>query len=54
MQDFIQRKNLAHFRKFLAETTDDVTRQTLLKLLAEEYLKIGVSFRAEKGDDRPS
>jgi hypothetical protein len=36
MKDFIHRENLALFRRKLAETNDDATRHTLLKLLAEE------------------
>jgi len=36
MDRFIHDKNLDHFRKKLAETTDERQRQQLLKLLAEE------------------
>lgn len=36
MERFIHRKNIEHYRKLLAETTDEAQRQQLLKLLAEE------------------
>ena len=36
---FIHRQNLDHFRKRLAETTDESQRQQILKLLAEEEAK---------------
>jgi hypothetical protein len=39
MDNFIHRQNLALFRKRLAESTDERTRQVLLKLLAEEEAK---------------
>jgi len=39
MDRFIHDKNLDHFRKKLAETTDERQRQQLLKLLAEEEAK---------------
>lgn len=40
MDKFIHRENVALFRKRLAETTDERTRQVLLKLLAEEEAKV--------------
>ena len=39
MDEFIHRENLALYEKRLAETTDERTRQFLLKLLAEEQAK---------------
>jgi hypothetical protein len=39
MEKFIHRQNLEHYRKLLAETTDEVKQQTLLKLLADEEAK---------------
>lgn len=39
MERFVRRHNLEHFRKLLAETTDEAKRQQLLKLLAEEEAK---------------
>ena len=39
MQSFIHRKNLEHYRKLIAQTTNDEDRQTLLKLLADEEAK---------------
>lgn len=39
MEKFIHRQNLEHYRKLLAQTNDEVKRETLLKLLAEEEAK---------------
>ena len=39
MERFVHRQNIEHFRKLLAETTDEVQRRLLLKLLAEEEAK---------------
>jgi len=39
MDRLIHRENLALFRKRLAETPDDATRQVLSKLLTEEEAK---------------
>ncbi len=39
MESFIHQENLTLFRKRLAETKDDATRQVILKLLAEEEAK---------------
>lgn len=39
MERFVHRKNLEHYRKLLAETTDEAQRQRLMKLLAEEERK---------------
>jgi hypothetical protein len=39
VEEYIHRENLALYRKRLAETHDDATRQVLLKLLAEEEAK---------------
>ena len=36
MESFIHEQNLAHYRKVLAETTDPVKRQMVLRLLADE------------------
>jgi len=36
MEFFIHEQNLAHYRKVLAETTDPVKRQMVLRLLADE------------------
>ena len=36
MEQFIHRQNLAHFRKLLAQATDEAQRRMLLKLIAEE------------------
>ena len=39
MEKFVHRENLALFRKRLAETRDEATRNVILKLLAEEEAK---------------
>ena len=41
MEQFIHRKNLEHYRRLLAapDQKDDVRRQTILKLLADEMSK---------------
>jgi hypothetical protein len=39
MQSFVHRKNLEHFRKLLANTTDDAERRLLMKLLEDERSK---------------
>jgi len=39
LERFVHRQNLEHFRKQLAETTDEKQRERLLKLLAEEEAK---------------
>jgi hypothetical protein len=39
MEKYIHRKNLALFKKRLAESHSDAERQMLLKLLAEEEAK---------------
>ena len=36
---FIHSENVAHYKKLLAETNDEVQRQTLLHLLKEERAK---------------
>jgi hypothetical protein len=42
MDSFIHRENLALYKKRLAETTDEATRNIILKLLAEEETKDGI------------
>jgi len=39
MQEFVHQKNLEHYERLLAETTDAAQRQILLKLLADEKAK---------------
>ena len=39
MENFIRRKNLALFKKRLAEPHSDAEREVLLKLLADEEAK---------------
>ena len=39
MDKFVHRQNLAHFRKLIAEAKNDVRREMLMKLLAEEEAK---------------
>jgi hypothetical protein len=42
MDETVARLNIEHFHKRLAEETDEPTRQTLLKLLAEEEAKLAL------------
>jgi hypothetical protein len=39
MERFVHRRNPEHYRKLLAETTDEAQRRVLLKLIAEEEAK---------------
>ncbi|MGP0088764.1 MAG: hypothetical protein ACLPKB_02215 [Xanthobacteraceae bacterium] len=39
MERFIHRKNLARYRKMLAESTDETQRRMLQRLIAEEAAK---------------
>lgn len=39
MREFVHQQNLKHYRKLLAETTDEMQRRVLLKLLADEEAK---------------
>jgi len=43
MDMFIARLNIEHFRKQLAEGTDETKRQVLVRLLAEEEAKLAGS-----------
>jgi hypothetical protein len=45
MDKAIARLNIEHFRKRLATETDETTRQTLLRLLAEEEAKLGAGTK---------
>ena len=49
MDAFIHQQNIERYRRLLAETSDDVQRQQLLKLLAEEEAKEQTS----RSPDRP-
>lgn len=49
MDSFIHRENLALYRKRLAETTDEATRNVILKLLAEEEAKDGTHRNSPRG-----
>jgi hypothetical protein len=40
MPKTIARLNIQHFRRLLAQKTDDTKRETLLRLLAEEEAKL--------------
>jgi hypothetical protein len=39
MERFVHRANLEHFRRLLAQTTDEAQRRKLEKLIAEEEAK---------------
>jgi hypothetical protein len=36
MDQFVKRENIRHYRRMLEETRDEVERQKILKLLADE------------------
>jgi hypothetical protein len=44
MDKTIARLNVEHFRKRLATETNETTRQTLLRLLAEEQTKLAADI----------
>lgn len=48
MADFVARANIEHYRNLLAAEKDEAKRQTLLKLLAEEEIKLAAVLTAEK------
>jgi hypothetical protein len=39
IESFVHRHNIEHYRKLLAETTDDARRRQLLTLIAEAEAK---------------
>lgn len=43
MERTVARLNIEHFRRLLAEETDESKRQRLLRLLAEEEAKLAAS-----------
>jgi len=45
MEEFIHRENLRLFTRQLALAKDDAQRQMLLKLIAEEEVKVPVATR---------
>lgn len=45
MEEFIHRENLRLFTRQLAQAKDDAQRQMLLKLIAEEEVKVPVATR---------
>lgn len=50
MQSFIHRKNLEDYRKLLTETTDEVVRRQVEKLLTEEKAKEPSATRRRDDD----
>jgi len=48
MQGFIHRRNVEHYEKLLAATTDTAKRTVLLQLLADERAKV---LPLEKAND---
>ncbi len=46
---FIHRENIKHFEKLLERTTDQVERQRIQELLAEEKIKLSVSEQEAAG-----
>ena len=53
MDATIARLNIAHFRRKLAEASDEPTRQTLLRLLAEEEAKLAAATAPPNEGKRP-
>jgi hypothetical protein len=47
MEQFIRRQNIEHYRKLLAQTTDEAQRQMLLRLLADEEAKASSRTQAK-------
>lgn len=43
MDETIARLNIEHYRRLLAEATDEARRKTLLQLLAEEEAKLAAA-----------
>ena len=39
MEDFVIRKNIEHYQRLLERTSDDSTRQRIMRLLEEEEAK---------------
>jgi hypothetical protein len=50
MDKTIARLNIEHFRKRLAAETDEITRQTLLRLLAEEEARLAAGTHGPTGE----
>ena len=48
MDEMIARLNIDHFRKRLAEEKDEVNREALLRLLAEEEAKLIALMKSAK------
>ena len=40
MDRFIQRENIKHYRQLLEQTTDEIERQRIMTLLAQEEAKM--------------
>ena len=55
MEWFIHRQNLIHYRKKLAEATDDAQRNALVKLIAAEEAKYTEvpNDPPDRGDGQP-
>jgi hypothetical protein len=50
MDRYIARLNIEHYRKVLATEPDEAKRQTLIRLQAEEELKLTASMRSYAGE----
>jgi hypothetical protein len=48
MDRAVARLNVEHYRRLLADETDEARRQTLLRLLAEEAAKLAEPQSAKK------
>ena len=49
---FIARQNIEHYRQLLAKETDEGKRQQLLRLLAEEEIKLRAAEQRPKKERR--
>ncbi|MGB6350767.1 MAG: hypothetical protein WBG10_12145 [Pseudolabrys sp.] len=50
MDRYVARLNIEHYRKLLAAEPDEAKRQTLIRLQAEEELKLTASMRRFAGE----
>jgi hypothetical protein len=51
MDRHVARLNIEHYRKLIATEPDETKRQTLIRLQAEEELKLTASLRSYAGEN---
>lgn len=49
---WIARANIEHFRRRLAEATDEAERRTIMRLLVEEEEKLRLALAGRKADSK--